>query len=157
MRNISETIGLIIVGVFIGAAFAATLEAEAGSNFYQWTTSDGQVAAADDSKSVPVMYKSSATLRDWNALFDTSNQTFLSMTSEEYRKVLQSRLADLRSRKEASKVVAQCKGVTTVTLERRDYKERGNTYNSLFYVVRDGCGFEKSASRARPLPYLDLN
>ena len=153
--RIIKVIGIgaaLIGGLVIGTAIDAT----AGDKFYQWTLNDSDIAAAGSWKSVPQTYKADASKRSFDDIEDDSKQTFLSITDDEYRQALASRLAKLRSRKEASKTIDQCGGTVTVTQERLDYTERGNSYNGLFYVVIDGCGIEKSRTRANPLPYIEI-
>ncbi len=143
---------LLVIAMLVGISFTA----QAGGDFYQWETADGQVAAADSPKRVPAKYAPEAELRSWSDVEEGARETFPTTTDDEYRQVLQARLAKLRASEEATTTIEYCGGPSTVTQERRDYTERGNSYNGLFYVVRDGCGVETFASRSNPLPYIEI-
>jgi hypothetical protein len=79
--------------------------------------------------------------------------------ADEYSAELQAsleRLRRLNDRTTTSPSAPECTGTITVAQERRDYVERGNSYNSLFYIVHDSCGNEISMTRTNPISALRL-
>ena len=142
-------LGLGVVFFIAGSSDAA----EPSGEFYQWTLPNGDVNMTDDAKRIPAMYKDIAIKRSFAQVGEDANITEMTIPGAEYQAALEASLE--RSRKLAARTavsprVEGCDGPVTVGQERHDYVERGNSYNSLFYVVRDTCGNVKSVTRANP-------
>ena len=146
-------LGLGVVFFIAGSSDAA----EPSGEFYQWTLPNGDVMVTDDAKRIPAMYKDIAVKRSFAQVGEDAKITEMTIPGADYAAALEASLA--RSRKLAARTatsprVEGCEGPITVAQERRDYVERGNSYNSLFYVVHDSCGNEVSATRTNPIPLI---
>jgi hypothetical protein len=151
-----NTILLLILALGLGALMmwaGSSDAAEPSGSFYQWTLSNGDVNMTDDVKRIPAEYRSIAVKRSFAQVGKDANVTERVVPNADYQASLEKSLE--RSRKIAARTVTSprvegCDGPITVTQERRGYEERGNAYNSLFYVVRDSCGNVKSETRQNP-------
>lgn len=149
-----------VLAIFGLYAFAMDAHAsEPSGDFYQWILPNGDVNVTDDVKRIPAMYKSIAVKRSFAQLGKDANMTEMTISGDDYAASLEASLN--RSRKLAARTatrpsVEACDGSITVSQERRDYEERGNSYNSLFYVVRDSCGNVTSETRASPRIFFDV-
>jgi hypothetical protein len=138
---------LLIAVLF--AFFAVS--AQAGT-VYKWTDENGTFSVTDDIKRVPPKYRAKAVAGEMPAIKDYARLTTVTTPS---RVQLDARLQRLRS--EAIVVTpGVCTGHATVEQIRRTYKERGNTYNGMFYVARNSCGDVTSVTRVNPQVQIEL-
>jgi hypothetical protein len=142
MRN------LLIAVLF--AFFAVS--AQAGT-IYKWTDENGTFSVTDDIKRVPVKYRAKAVAGEMPAIKDYDRLTTVDTSS---RVALGARLERLRSEATTTTTDALCAGHATVEQIRRTYKERGNTYNGMFYVARNSCGDVTSVTRVNPQVQIEL-
>jgi hypothetical protein len=131
--------------------------AEPSGEFYQWTLPNGDVMMTDDAKRIPAMYKDIVVKRSFAQVGKDAKVTEMTIPGVEYHAALEASLE--RARKTAARTatnprVEGCEGPITVSQERRDYEERGNSYNSLFYIVSDSCGNVVSETRNAPIPLI---
>lgn len=127
--------------------------AEPSDSFYQWTLPNGDVSMTDDANHIPVEFKDVAVKRSFSQVGKDANVTEITIPGSEYQISLErslERSREIEARTVTSPLVEGCNGPITVEQERRDHKERDNSYNSLFYVVRDSCGNVKSITRQNP-------
>ena len=146
-------LGLGVVFFIAGSSDAA----EPSGEFYQWTLPNGDVQMTDDVKRIPAKYKPIAVKRSFAQVGKDAKVTEMTISGDDYAAALEASLD--RSRKLAARTatsprVEACEGPITVAQERRDYVERGNSYNSLFYIVHDSCGNEVSVTRNNPIPLI---
>ena len=138
---------LLIVLLF--TIFAVS--AQAGT-IYKWTDENGTFSVTDDIKRVPEKYRAHAMAGDMPAIKDYERFTAVDTSS---RVQLNERLEKLRAERTDAVRNDACVGHGTVEQVRRTHKERGNTYNSLFYVLRNACGTVTSVTRANPQVYIE--
>ncbi len=148
-------LGLGVVFLIAGSSDAAGPSGE----FYQWTLPNGDISMTDDVKRIPAMYKSIAVKRSFAQVSKDAKFTEMTIPGADYAAALEASLT--RSRKLAARTATKprvegCSGPITVAQERRDYEERGNSYNSLFYIVHDSCGNEISVTRSSPRPFFEV-
>lgn len=136
--------------VFLFSIFA--LSAQAGT-IYKWTDDSGTFSFTDDIKRVPAKYQAKAVAGEMPAMADYSKFTPVETTSS--RVQLNARLQKFRAERKEVVRTETCPGHGTVEQVRLSHKERGNTYNSLFYVLRNACGIVTSVTRANPQVYLE--
>jgi hypothetical protein len=147
---------LLILALGLGMVFfiaGSSDAAEPSGEFYQWTLPNGDVNMTDDVKRIPAMYKPIAVKRSFAQVGKDAKVTEMTISGADYAASLEQSLTRARKTAERSAVYPTpdtCNGPITVGQERRDYEERGNSYNSLFYVVRDSCGNVKSETRSNP-------
>jgi hypothetical protein len=113
----------------------------------------------DDAKRIPAKYKDIAVKRSFAQVGKDAKVTKMAISGADYAAALEESLE--RSRKIAARTTTspsapECTGTITVAQERRDYVERGNSYNSLFYIVHDSCGNEVSMTRTNPMSAIRL-
>lgn len=133
--------------------------AEPSGEIYQWTLPNGDVSMTDDAKRIPAKYKSIAVKRSLAQVGKDANFTEVVVPSDQHKQEIEDRLRHLRkaaARNATSLRVEGCDGPITVAQERRDYEERGNSYNSLFYIIHDSCGNEVSVTRTNPRPFFGV-
>jgi hypothetical protein len=143
-------LGLGVVFFIAGSSDAAE---PTGDTFYQWTTDGGDVSTTDDPKRIPAKYRDVAIERSFAQVGKDAKVTEMVIPAAEYQAQLEASLERLRrlaARTTTSPRIEGCDGPITVAQERHDYEERGNSYNSLFYVVKDACGNVKSVTRSNP-------
>jgi hypothetical protein len=153
---------VLILALGLGAVFfiaGSSDAAEPSGEFYQWTLPNGDVQMTDDVKRIPAKYKSIAVKRSFAQVGEDAKVTEMTIPSADYAAALEASLD--RSRKLAARTatsprVEECEGTITVAQERRDYVERGNSYNSLFYIVSDSCGNVVSETRSNPRIFVDV-
>jgi hypothetical protein len=148
-------LGLGVVFFIAGSSDAA----EPSGEFYQWTLPNGDIQMTDDAKRIPAKYKDIAIKRSFAQVGKDAKVTEVKVKADEYSAELQAsleRLRRLNDRTTTSPSAPECTGTITVAQERRDYVERGNSYNSLFYIVHDSCGNEISMTRTNPISALRL-
>jgi hypothetical protein len=148
-------LGLGVVFFIAGSSDAA----EPSGEFYQWTLPNGDVQMTDDAKRIPAKYKDIAIKRSFAQVSKDAKVTEMTISGADYAAALEESLE--RSRRIAARTatrpsVPECTGPITVAQERRDYEERGNSYNSLFYIVHDACGNEVSVTRTNPISAIRL-
>jgi hypothetical protein len=147
---------IVILALGLGVVFfiaGSSDAAEPSGDFYQWTLPNGDLAMADDAKHVPEMYKAVAVKRTFAQVGEDAKVTEVTVSGADYQASLEASLERYRriaARTTTSPSVEGCEGPITVAQERHDYEERGNAYNSLFYVVKDSCGNVKSVTRSNP-------
>lgn len=147
---------LLILGLFAYAPDAHAVEPGTGT-FYQWVDNDGVTSVTDDVKHIPAMYRDRAVARNIAEVGEDAKVTEMVIPGADYAAALEASLE--RSRKIAARIqtsprVEGCNGPITVSQERRNYEERGNSYNSMFYVVKDACGNVTSVTRENPIPLI---
>ena len=140
-------------------AFVATV-ARADTVVFKYTNASGVVSYTDDAQRVPEDFKTSAEKLTLEELVKYERFTPAQSASTT------SRLEGLREANATQAVNPnreKCAGPVSVSQERRERTVdasaswTGNqTYNSLFYVVRDSCGNEKSVSLVNPVPLLNI-
>ncbi len=160
-----DTRNLILLGILalgLGGVFLIVGTSDAGEPagmIYSWTTDGGATAMTDDPKRIPVKYRADAIERSLSDVGKTVKLTEMAISADAYAAALAlsvERSARLAERLATQPRVEECTGPITVVQERRDYQERGNTYNSLFYVSYDSCGNEMSNTRSDPRPYIEV-
>jgi len=153
----------LILALSLGVAFlvARSVTAATGSSkvFHQWTLPNGDIMVTDDAARIPVKYQDIAVKRSFVQVDKDAKVTEMVIPSADYAAALEANLT--RSRKLAARMATvpraeECDGPITVAQERRDHEERGNSYNSLFYVVRDSCGNVKNVTRSTLHPYIKI-
>ncbi len=160
-------LGVILAILILGALMVSAMltpSAKAGevegNTYYSWTNDEGTIFFAGDEKSVPLKYEDVATFGSFDELDVKETRVSPTVTGTTAAATLMSRLRALKHRRShvARRLSTRitCDGPRTVTHERRDYKERGNKYNSLFYVTSDSCGNELSAIRQVPRTYFRI-
>lgn len=143
----------LILGALACVAARHVSAAEPSDSFYQWTLPNGDISMTDDVKRIPANYRDIAVKRSFAQVGRDANMAERTVPNAEYQASLERKLD--RSRKAMARTainarIEGCDGFITVGQERRNHKERDNTYNSLFYVVRDSCGNVKSVTRQNP-------
>lgn len=127
------------------------VSAQAGT-IYKWTDEKGTFSVTDNIERVPVKYRAEAVAGEMPAIKDYDRFTAVTTSS---RVLLNERLQKLRTERKVAVRDDECTGHATVEQVRRAYKERGNSYNSMFYVIRNSCGVVISVTRANPQVYLE--
>jgi len=141
---------------FVVLTGAASIKSE---TFYQWVTEDGVISLTDDARRIPELHRSQALERSFEDIGD-KRLTPATTPSAEYQNSLEQRLERLQITLNDTPSVnpnhpQKCKGPVTITKERIDYVERGNHYNSMFFVARNSCGEVTTFTREQPLPVLN--
>ncbi len=137
--------------VFLFSIFFA-VSAQAGT-LYKWTDDSGTFSFTDDISRVPAKYQAKVVVGEMPAIADYSRFTPVETTAS--RVQLNARLQQLRSERKEVVRVEKCSGHGTVEQIRSTHTERGNTYNSLFYVLRNACGVVTSVTRSNPRVYIE--
>lgn len=154
-------LGLGVVFFIAGSSDAA----EPSDAFYQWTLPNGDVMMTDDVKRIPVKYRDIAVERSFAQVGKDAKVTEVTIPAADYAASLEQSLDRARKTAERTVVVASeepCDGPVTVTQERHERTPRAtswtgsNTYNSMFYVMRDSCGNVKSVTLTNPVPVLNV-
>lgn len=127
------------------------VSAQAGT-IYKWTEENGTFAVTDDIKRVPEKYRAQAVAGEMPAIKDYNRFTAVDTAS---LVSLNERLQKLSPESAVAVRDDECRGHATVEQVRRSHKERGNTYNSTFYVIRNSCGVVTSVTRANPQVYIE--
>jgi hypothetical protein len=146
---------VIFSAILIGFGFA--MRANAG-DFYQWTDTGGAINMTDDVKHIPAKYKDVAVKRSTEDVGKNFPMTPVTVKSADYRAELQATLERQRAIAANTTVTPDlepCPGAVSVAQVRESYEERGNTYNSMFYVVTDACG--QVVSKTRENPRIQIN
>ena len=155
-------IALVTSGLlFVAVSFAAVSVAEETAfarTYYSWTTDDGSFAYTDDPKLIPSKYREVVKTNSFADLDESVQTTTMDAPSAVRAATAQASLKRARA-VQAVEVrnpnhLQGCTGPITVELKRRNHTERGHSYNSLFFVVRNACGDVKSVTRSRPIPYI---
>lgn len=148
---IRRTLTLTILSLFL------SVPALAGT-FYQWTDSDGVVSMTDDVKRIPPAYRDTAAERRFEDIKD--RRTPVTVPAADYEAALTASLERQRALNSRTTVnpnrLRDCTGPVTITHERRDYQERGQSLNSMFFVTRNACGDEIAVTREQPRLRVDL-
>ena len=141
-------------------AFATTVaQADGDKVVFKYTNASGVVSYTDDAKRVPEAFKPSAEKLTLGALIEYERFTPVRSAPST------SRLEGLRAANAMRTVnpnKEECDGPSTITQERRERQPRAsswtgtNSYNSLFYVMRDSCGNEKGVTLTNPVPLLNV-
>lgn len=164
-RSLILTVLLALLG---GAFFIAGSSAaeETARYFYQWVDEDGVAAATDDVKRIPSKYREAAQKREFAEVGEHAAITEVTIPGADYQASLEASLE--RQRKVAARTVENpnrtedCDGPVTVKQERHERVPANtswtgsNTYNSMFFVVRDSCGNVKSITLQNPIPVVNL-
>lgn len=147
----------LIAMLMVLAALAFAMEANAGT-FWQWTDDDGVVSVTDDVKRIPARYADRAVERQFEQIVD--RRTPVTVPATEYEAALTRSLERMREVNARTTVnpnhLRDCTGPVTITKERRDYEERGQSLNSMFFVTRNACGDVISVTREQPRLRVDL-
>jgi len=157
-----NTVLALILALGLGVVFCIAGNsdaAEPSGEVYQWTLPNGDVSMTDDVKRIPAKYKPIAVKRSLAQVGKDANFTEVVVPSEQYKQEIEDRLRHLRKAAARNATILRvegCVGPVTVAQERRDYEERGNRYNSLFYIVHDACGNEVSVTRTNPRPFFGV-
>lgn len=165
----SKSLILIALLPLVGGAFflvGSSAAEEPSGFFYQWVDEDGVASATDDVKRIPKKYRETALRRSFaNAGKDVAI-TEMTVPAAEYQAAVEASLERLRKNaaqtNENPNRIEACDGPVTVAQERRDRVSPtsgwtgSNTYNSMFYVVRDSCGNVKSVTLTNPEPIVNL-
>lgn len=148
---IRKTLTLTILSLFL------SVPALAGT-FFQWTDKDGVVNMTDDVKMIPAAYKGVAVERRFEDVKD--RRTPVTISAADYQAALTASLERQRALNDRTMVnpnrLRDCTGPLTITHERRSYEERGNRYNSMFFVTRNACGDVVSVTREQPSLRVNL-
>lgn len=151
MRNV-----LVVLIVLLSASVAM---ADGPTAAYRYVDASGTVSFTDDVKRVPAKYRNIAEKVTLGTLGNYERFTEVTTTTTTEGST---RLETLRSSNVvAAPIVEVCDGPVTVTQERRERTPKvaswtgSNSYNSMFYVVRDSCGNEKSVTLTNPLPVVN--
>ncbi len=156
---------LVLISLLLMLSASSTLGAE-DRIFYQWTTEDGVLGMADDPKRVPSRYRGEAIKRTSSSIGKGVQVTEVAIPAAEYRVRIQASLKRLQVIRAATTVFPNqsegCDGPIVVTKERHTHTPLStswtgtNTYNSMFYVVRNSCGERVSATLVNPEAEIEI-
>ena len=148
-------LGSVVVLVIIAQCYGDCR----ASDFYQWTNDYGVVSMTDALQRIPTKYRDKATERN----FKDIDVQFIGMavSSSQRHNSSQERVNHTRSilatlDKASPSSSKTCPGPISITKERRDYQERDQKLNSMFFVSRNSCGEIVQVSRQRSLPITNI-
>lgn len=140
------------LGFFLGMVLVTyALPSSAEDTFYQWVDENGTVNLTDDTKRIPEKDKDKAKERSFSELSEASAWTTLDEETFSRLAALEERLSKARALNPKPEIKKEdCSGPFTITKERQDYKERGQHFNSMFFIQKNSCGEVISITREQP-------
>jgi len=143
----------IVVPLTLFATSHARAE-ETPQTYHHYVSESGTLSFTNNVDRIPAAYKDAAVVKKFDPTVPnprhTPGEVYEFVPARERLKARLDLLQSAASDQSTYRAADPCAGSVTVRQERRDYRERGQQRNSLFYVVVDHCGNERSATRSDP-------